>query len=113
MSKDFVQKITGDSVPGRYRLNLADRVVIFCRDGMRVEGNLLGVGDIGLLLETETVDVWLNAEWIVAGAKVRDSGPGEGGGDRFVQPSPPGKQKLAPAADGNEAMNRVFCNGTR
>ena len=109
MSMAFVQKIASESVPKQHRLDLGDHVVLFCGRGLRVEGNVLGISEFAILIACEDADAWVDTASIAAVARVRSNGSGNGDNGRWIEPSPPGNERLA--NDGSQPTNRVFCNG--
>ena len=114
MCQEFVEKVTKGFDGGHYKVDLHDHVVVFCCDGVRAEGELLGFCPEGLVVASDSADMWINSEAILVVAKVRSNGGGGGGGGRegFVSPGPARKKKKA-ASDGTATMEKVFCNGTR
>ena len=112
MSQAFIQKITAGIQGGAYRVELNDHVVVFCRDGLRCEGELMGYCPEGVVIECNSSFVWLSSDWIGGVAKVHPQGGPEGGPEAFVPPAPAGKKGKA-AKDGNDVVQKVFCNGTR
>ena len=114
MSQEFIQKITAGIQGEAYRVELNDHVVVFCHDGFRCEGELMGYCPEGVVIECNGSFVWLNADWIGGVVKVRPSGGSGGGSEAFAPPPPAPAGKKSKAADrGNGAMQKVFCNGTR
>ena len=112
MSRAFIQKIT-DGIQGQaYRVELNAHIVVFCRDGFRCEGELLGYCPEGLVIECNGGTVWLSAEWIGGVVKVPQKGGPNGGREKCVQPSPSGG-KAKEDESGSEIMNKVFFCGTR
>lgn len=114
MSQDFIKKvIDGFGDEGAYKLDIHDQVVIFLRDGLSVQGKLLGMCSEGLLVDCGCSEMWINSEAIVAAAKIPGAlGGGDGGGREEFAPPGGGGEKQKPEPEGSEIMNRVFCNGT-
>ena len=112
MSQEFIQKITAGIQGEAYRVELNDHVVVFCRDGFRCDGELMGYCPEGVVIECDGSFVWLSADWIGGVVKVRPDGGPEGDCEAFVPPSPYDKKAKA-AEDGNKVMQKVFCNGER
>lgn len=112
MSQAFIQKITAGIQGEAYRVELNDHVVIFCHDGFRCEGELMGYCPEGVVIGCNSSFVWLSSDWIGGVVKVRPSdGPG-GGSEAFAPPAPAGK-KSKEAEGGNDIMQKLFCNGAR
>ena len=112
MSQEFIKKITVGIKGEAYRVELNDHLVIFCHDGFRCEGELMGYCPEGVVIECNDSFVWLSADWIGGVVKCRPKGGSEDEREGFVSPVPVGK-KAKTVDDGNEAMRKVFCNGTR
>ena len=113
MSQAFIQKITEGIQGQAYRVDLKDHVIVFCHDGFRCEGELIGYCPEGLVVECNGGIAWLNSDWIGSVVKApANSGPG-GGREASVQPSPNGGNKDRLAEPGKDSMSKVFCNGTR
>ena len=110
MSSQFIQKITEGIQGQAYRVDLNDNVVIFCRDGFRCEGTLVGYCPEGIVIQCGGAIVWLKAEWVGGVAKVRHKGGSSDGREECVPPTTSVK-KAIPEDSGHEAMNKVFCNG--
>ena len=112
MSQEFVEKIVTGFRDGSYRIELNDRILVFCANDHRMEGELLGYCPEGLVVDIGGAVLWVNAECIWAVGKMKE-GDGGGGGREASVPQSPAVRKLAEPESGNSVMERVFYNGSR
>src|ERR1700675_1172560 len=91
MNPEFIQRITEGFEGGHYRIELGDQVIIFCKDGLRMEGNLIGSCSEGVLIGGPNANVWMSASAIMAAAKIHGTDGDDRGSEEFIHPNPPEK----------------------
>ena len=111
MSEEFIEKVVTGVGEGHYKVELGDVVVVFCHDGFRCEGELVAYCQEGLIVDAGGTSIWINAEWIGAVGKVKDSGSG-GHGEAAI-PEAPSPGRKAKKIDRKAQMEEVMCNGAR
>ena len=112
MSDSFIQKMVSGINGKGFRLNLNDHVVVFCRDGFRCEGELLGYSTEAIVVGLKSMYLWIRHEWIGAVGLVRQKGGDE---DEWQFPSAQDPVQSAPSNPdiADVTVDRLFHNGSR